>query len=68
VWMEIFDRGMKIVLAEWRCHGENALKHDRDLEDNGVKKVEPSVCAWPKQDIFQPEHLTGMVMNGMTSE
>jgi hypothetical protein len=33
-----------------------------------VRKVKPSVCAWPKQDIFQPEHLTGMVMNSMASE
>jgi hypothetical protein len=60
---------MNIVLVEWRCHGEkNALKHDHDLEDNGVRKVKPSVCAWPKQDIFQPEYLTGMVMNSMASE
>jgi hypothetical protein len=41
---EIFDRGMKIVLAEWRCHGVNALDHDCDLEGDGAKKVEPSVC------------------------
>jgi hypothetical protein len=46
---------MNIVLAEWRCHGENALEHDRDLEDDGVKKVKPS--AWLKQDVCNPEHL-----------
>jgi hypothetical protein len=44
------------------------LKHDRDLEDDGVKKVKPSVCAWPKQDIFHPEHLTGMVHETWTYE
>jgi hypothetical protein len=39
-----YQCGMNIGLAEWRCHGENALKHDRDLEDESVKKVKPSVC------------------------
>jgi hypothetical protein len=43
VWREIFDHGINIVLAEWRCHGENALEHELDLEDDGVKKVKPSV-------------------------
>jgi hypothetical protein len=25
------DRGMNIVLEKWRCHGENALEHDRTV-------------------------------------
>jgi hypothetical protein len=43
---------------------EKTLEHDRDLEDDGVKKVKPS--AWLKQDIRHPEHLTGMVYDTRT--
>jgi hypothetical protein len=67
--ISIFD--MMSDLAPVRKRGrpttrEKALEHDRDLEDDGVKKVKPS--AWLKQDIRHPEHLTGMVYDTRTYE
>jgi hypothetical protein len=65
--ISIFD--MMSHLAPVRKRGRPTtrdLEHDRDLEDDGVKKVKPS--AWLKQSIRHPEHLTGMVYDTRTYE
>jgi hypothetical protein len=53
---------MNIVLAEWRCHGENALEHDRDFEeDDGATKVKPSMCLAQVGRLQPRASETGMV-------
>jgi hypothetical protein len=60
---------MNIVLAKWRCHGENALEHDRDLEeDDGVKKVKPSMCLAQGGRLQPRASETGMVYGTRTYE